>query len=180
VESRISFIVVISLVCVSLLVTFLFLNRFLKEEYVSINPVPSLPQIPKESVEMAFLYPPEVFRDPFKGPTIPKPKLVATPKIETVEVSAPPSFTSPQYIPPKKIQQKPIIQVVETPPLPRFKITGIIYDESPIAIIEFDGKSNILGKDGEITKGLKIKRIYIDSIDVSWEGKDYNIKLGGN
>ncbi|MGB9682817.1 MAG: hypothetical protein ACP5RW_03485 [bacterium] len=180
-ESRVSLIMVISLVCVSLFITFWFSTRFLGEEYLSINPLPSLPLIPKESVETAFLYPPEVFRDPFKGPIISRPKIETTPVVETREILPPPKVTTPiEHVPSKVTQEKPKSQVVQPPPLPRFKVTGIIYDENPIAIVEFNGQSSILGEESEITKDLKVRKIYIDSIDVLWKGKNYNVKLGGN
>jgi hypothetical protein len=183
-ENRISFIIVISLVCISVLITFWFTDRFLGEEYSPVNALPPLPQIPKESVEMAFLYSPEVFRDPFKSPVLAKPKLVITPKTETTktEITFPNVVTKTEVTTTGIVQkaEKPVVHPVKTPTLPKFKITGIIYDETPLVIIEFNGKSSILEKGNEIIRGLKIKRIYIDSIDVSWEGKDYNIKLGGN
>jgi len=168
-ENRISFIIVISLVCISVLITFWFTDRFLGEEYSPVNALPPLP---------------EVFRDPFKSPVLAKPKLVITPKTETTktEITFPNVVTKTEVTTTGIVQkaEKPVVHPVKTPTLPKFKITGIIYDETPLVIIEFNGKSSILEKGNEIIRGLKIKRIYIDSIDVSWEGKDYNIKLGGN
>lgn len=182
--NRTSFIIVISLVCISVIITFWFTNKFLGEEYVQINVLPPFPQIPKETTEMAFLYSPEVFRDPFKSPLLSKPKLIIAPKVETAKTELPPPKVVPEVevTTPKRTQkeEKSIVYPAKTPVLPKFKITGIIYDENPIVIIEFNGRSSILEKNREIIKGLKIKRIYIDSLDLSWEGKDYNIKLGGN
>ncbi|HON73304.1 MAG TPA: hypothetical protein PK512_08235, partial [bacterium] len=63
--------------------------------------------------------------------------------------------------------------------LPKVIVTGIIYDDEPFAILEFEGRSGIFEKGDKLSGDLSVKKIYADSVDIDWKGRVYNIKLGG-
>lgn len=194
--------IIISLVCVSVLVTFIFISRFTKEEFHQISPIPpSIPEVPEKTVKSVFYYPPEIYRDPFKAPIrirpqekltekeIPKqeiPKQISLPKEKIKPVVAPSKESEPLVESKSKITQveNRASEIIKTEQemevLPRIVVTGIIYDSEPFAILEFNGESGIFVKGDNLSKDLLVKDIYRDSVDIDWKGKIYNIKLGGN
>ena len=203
--SRIIFIVIISLVCISIAGTAIFINRFTKEEFQEIPSIPPpLPELPEKTVQSVFYYPPEIYRDPFKVPIRIKPLeevvKAEVPKQETSqEISAPGEEVSPAVIPVQKAQpvaeskpetvqtegKVPVVTKTEEEKiqqkisLPKVIVTGIIYDDEPFAILEFEGKSGIFEKGDKLSGDLSVKKIYADSVDIAWKGRVYNIKLGG-
>ena len=200
--NRVIFLIIIALVCVSVVGTVIFVSRFTREEYQTPIFPPPLPEIPKEEVkEIAFQYTPEVYRDPFKIPikiATEKPKEEVLP-VKVVQTPPPPPKTTPimiEQIQPSIRETKP--QEVKTPkevqpeikqtevkekipeePLPNIRVTGIIYDNNPFAIIEFEARSGIFEIGDKLSKDLIVKKIYRDSVDLDWKGRVYNIKLGG-
>jgi len=203
VYSRVIFLITIALVCVSVVGTVILVSRFTREEYQAPTVPPPLPEIPKEEVkEIAFQYTPEVYRDPFKVPikiATEKPKEEAppvkvvqtlpssTPKPAPVTIEQPqPSIkeTKPQEVKaPKEVQPEirktEVREKISEEPLPNIRVTGIIYDSNPFAIIEFEAHSGIFEIGDKLSKDLMVKKIYKDSVDLDWKGRIYNIKLGG-
>ncbi|MBC7319396.1 hypothetical protein H5T89_02025 [bacterium] len=207
--NRVTFLIIIALVCISVLGTVILVGRFTREEYQPATIPPPLPEIPKEEVkEVAFQYAPDVYRDPFKKPITVK---IATEKTEEAILAKPAQPTpvttlklEPVRVPPvketkpqetrvieekrperevkvnKKVASEPkqVESKGEAPPL--VKITGIIYDNAPFAIIEFEGKSGIFEEGDKLSQDLIVKKIYLDSVDLKWKDRVYNIKLGGN
>ncbi|MCX7795170.1 MAG: hypothetical protein N2380_01410 [bacterium] len=205
--NRVTFLIIISLVCISVVGTVILVGRFTREEYKPVTIPPPLPEIPKEEVkEVVFQYTPDVYRDPFKIPVnigiamerakkeaalgkqvqaIPQMNIPATPsKVEPAEM--PPT----KEIKPKETKIAKEVKVVErvTPEnrglgvkeeSPQIKVTGIIYDDAPFAIIEFEGKSGIFEEGEELSEDLIVKKINLDSVELKWKNKLYNIKLGG-
>jgi len=195
VYNRVTFLVIIVLVCMSVLGTFVLVSRFTREEYQPAPIPPPLPEIPKEEVkEVAFQYTPDVYRDPFKVPVnirivTEKPreenfpvKVVSTPSISesVVRVPSQPSIkeVKPQEVKAETKQTK-VKEEIKEEVSPRVKVTGILYDEEPFAIIEFEGHSGIFEVGDKLSKDLIVKKIHIDSVDLDWKGKIYSIKLGG-
>lgn len=210
--SRITFLVIIGLVCMSVVGTFVLVSRFTREEYQPAPIPPPLPEIPKEEVkEVVFQYTPDVYRDPFKVPIriatekpreeIPSVKVVPTPPVSEPVVTVPSQplakETKPQEVKPvmatketKSQETKPVAEVkpeieqirvkeeIEEVP-PKVRVTGILYDEEPFAIIEFEGHSGIFEVGDKLGKDLIVKKIHVDSVDLDWKGKIYNTKLGG-
>lgn len=207
--SRITFLIIIALVCISILGTIILVNRFTREEHQPFTIPPPLPEIPKEeTTEILFQYSPEVYRDPFKMPinirvaaekakeitpirqTQPIP--IVTSESKPIKVS-PVKETKPQKTsmieevkPEKEIKEVdkeklPEVEQVESKEeLPsKIKLTGVIYDDAPFVIIEFENKSGIFEEGDELIKDLMVRKIYPDSVDLKWKGKVYNIKLGG-
>lgn len=180
--------------CISMVSTFILINRFTREESQETYPIPPpIPEVPERTVQSTFHYPPEIFRDPFKphlriGLSAGKIEQKASkeeikseaPLEERVKSIAKPGAKAIQSEETRKITKVEEIRTKEEVSLPRVKVTGIIYDEDPIAILEFEGKSGIFGKGDKLHGGLLIKDIYLDSIDIVWKDKVYNIKLGGN
>ncbi len=203
--SRIIFIVIISLVCISLAGTVIFINRFTKEEFQEIPSIPPpVPELPEKTVQSVFYYPPEIYRDPFKVPIRIKPleEMVKTevPQQETSQkVSAPEEESSPAVTPVQKVQpvvkskpetvqtegKVPVVtrtegeKIQQKISLPKVIVTGIIYDDEPFAILEFEGRSGIFEKGDKLSGDLSVKKIYADSVDIAWKGRVYNIKLRG-
>lgn len=210
--NRVTFLIVIGLVCISIVGTIILVSRFTREEYQPVTIPPPLPEIPKEEVkEVVFQYTPDVYRDPFRVPiniriamekakkettltkpvqTVPKTISVTPPKVESfktppVEETKPKETKIIEETKPKKevevvervTPEKEKIEVKEeSPPV---KVTGIIYDDAPFAIIEFEGKSGIFEEGEELNKDLIVKKIHLDSVELKWKDKLYNIKLGG-
>ncbi|MGC8971320.1 MAG: hypothetical protein ACP5K2_03855 [bacterium] len=192
--SRVTFLIIITLVCMSVMGTFILVTRFTREEYQPAPISPSLPEIPKEEVkEVVFQYTPDVYRDPFKAPVriaIEKPR-EETPPISKPVISVPSQTlteeTKPKRVKPlleakpetKQIRANREIKEIKEEGPPKLKVTGILYDEEPFAIIEFEGRSGIFEMGDKLSKDLIVRKIYIDSVDLDWRGKTYNIKLGG-
>ncbi|HPO83108.1 MAG TPA: hypothetical protein PK487_09145, partial [bacterium] len=115
------------------------------------------------------------------------------------EISAPGEEVSPAVIPVQKAQpvaeskpetvqtegKVPVVtrteeeKIQQKISLPKVIVTGIIYDDEPFAILEFEGKSGIFEKGDKLSGDLSVKKIYADSVDIDWKGRVYNIKLGG-
>lgn len=199
--NRVTFLIVIGLVCISVVGTVIFVSRFTREEYQPVTISTPLLEIPKEEVRgMVFSYTPDVYRDPFRVPiniriamekakrevtlvkpvqTVPQNISITSPKVEPVKVPL------VEETKPKKeakvlksvTPEKENIEIrEESPPV---KVTGIIYDDAPFAIIEFEGKSGIFEEGEELNKDLIVKKIHLDSVELKWKDKLYNIKLGG-
>lgn len=199
-DNKIIFSIIISLVCISIVGTVILINRFTKEEFQQIPPIPPpVPEVPEKTVQPAFYYPPEIYRDPFKSPIKARlfveqvkqesPKEVLIPK-EEVKPEVTSAEKSQPIIKPKtetiqsenKVREITRVEEVKTKEesfLPKVKVTGIIYDEEPFAILEFEGRSGIFEKGDKLHENLLVKSIYIDSVDLDWKDKVYNIKLGG-
>lgn len=206
--NKVTFLVIIVLVCISILGTFILVNRFTREEHQLFTIPPPLPEIPKEEVtEVLFQYSPEVYRDPFKVPinvriavekakeTAPvrqvQPTPIATSEAKPIKATpikeAKPQKTSvaEEVKPTKEIKldkrEIPEVEQAESKEeLPyKIKLTGVIYDDAPFAIIEFENKSGIFEEGDELSKDLIVKKIYLDAVDLKWKGKVYNIRLGG-
>lgn len=203
-SNRVTFLITIALVCISVLGTVILVSRFTREEYQPTTVLPPLPEIPKEEVkEVAFQYAPEVYRDPFKAPTTVR-VAMEKPKEETVSVKpvqpTPVATLKPEPVKVSPIKETKVIEAKkpegevkvnekvtsELKPvepkrevLPSVKLTGIIYDDNPLAIIEFEGKSGIFKEGERLNQDLIVKKIYLDSLDLKWKDKVYNIKLGG-
>lgn len=211
-SSRVTFIITIALVCISVVGTFILVSRFTREEYQPVTIPPPLPEIPKEEVkEVVFQYTPDVYRDPFKMPmnikiamertkgetisvkpiqTIPQTASITPPKVEPVKT--PPveeiKLQKTKIVEESKPKKEPEVVEKETSEVkqikpeekfPSIKVTGIIYDDAPFTIVEFEGKSGIFEEGEKLNEGLVIKKIYLDSVDLLWKDKVYNIKLGG-
>ncbi len=207
--SRVTFLIIIALVCISILGTVILVKKFTREEYQPFTIPPPLPEIPKEeTTEILFQYSPEVYRDPFKMPINVKVAIEKTKEIALIRQPQPtPIVTSeskPIKVPPiketkpqkssmieevkpekeiKKVDKRelPEVEKVESKEeLPsKIKLTGVIYDDAPFVIIEFENKSGIFEEGDKLIEDLIVKKIYPDSVDLKWKGKVYNIKLGG-